>query len=111
MAKYILNTSFHISESVIPLFETWVKEIYIPKALNSGIFTDHTFTRLLVDVEPGTLRRHRKSYSLARHHRSKPKKQTSLPVRQASRFLHYIHGNNLTPPIKTWMNHYDNGIE
>ncbi|MGM9844020.1 MAG: DUF4286 family protein [Muribaculaceae bacterium] len=54
MAKYILNTSFHITESAKFLFETWAKEIYIPKALNSGIFTDHTFTRLLVDVEPGT---------------------------------------------------------
>ncbi|MGN1173153.1 MAG: DUF4286 family protein [Muribaculaceae bacterium] len=55
MAKYILNTSFHIRESVIPLFETWVKKVYIPKAMNSGIFTDHTFTRLLVEVELGSV--------------------------------------------------------
>ncbi len=54
MAKYILNTSFHITQNVRDQFIKWVKETYIPKALETGILSSPVFTKILTEIEPGT---------------------------------------------------------
>lgn len=42
---YIYNITSNVDRSVHEAWITWVKEVYIPKVLSSGYFTEH---RLLV---------------------------------------------------------------
>lgn len=55
MAKYILNTSFHLTEAVDTIFRKWVNDTYLPAATAANIFESSIFTRLLTQVEPGTV--------------------------------------------------------
>lgn len=51
---YILNTSFHVTDSYAARFIDWARTVYIPAALASGALTDPLFTQILLQVEPGT---------------------------------------------------------
>lgn len=51
---YILNTSFHVADSYVNQFVSWARDIYIPAALASGHLVDPLFTRIMLQVEPGT---------------------------------------------------------
>ena len=48
----LLNTTFHVHKSVDALFVKWVKEIYLPVAMQSGIFSNPLFTRIMTQVDP-----------------------------------------------------------
>lgn len=48
----LLNTTFHVHKSVDALFVKWVKEIYLPIAKESGLFTNPLFTRIMMQVDP-----------------------------------------------------------
>ncbi|MDE6266380.1 MAG: DUF4286 family protein [Muribaculaceae bacterium] len=52
---YILNTSFHVTEQHAQRFIDWARNTYIPAALASGHLTHPLFTRILMQVEPGTV--------------------------------------------------------
>lgn len=52
---YILNTSFHVTERYADRFIDWARNTYIPSALSSGLLTEPLFTRILMQVEPGTV--------------------------------------------------------
>ena len=51
---YILNTSFHVADSCVDRFVSWARETYIPAAIASGNLVDPLFTRIMLQVEPGT---------------------------------------------------------
>ncbi|MBQ2838846.1 MAG: DUF4286 family protein [Muribaculaceae bacterium] len=48
----LLNTTFHVHKSVDALFIKWVKEIYLPVAMDSGLFKNPLFTRIMTQVDP-----------------------------------------------------------
>ena len=48
----LLNTTFHVHKSVDALFVKWIKEIYLPLANESGLFTNPLFTRIMMQVDP-----------------------------------------------------------
>lgn len=48
----LLNTTFHVHKSVDALFVKWVKEIYLPVAMDSGVFKNPLFTRIMTQVDP-----------------------------------------------------------
>lgn len=52
---YLLNTSFHITERHADRFIDWARNTYIPAATKTGFLTDPLFTRILIQVEPGTV--------------------------------------------------------
>ncbi|MBR3765925.1 MAG: DUF4286 family protein [Muribaculaceae bacterium] len=47
----LLNTTFHVHKSVDALFIKWVKEIYLPVAMDSGLFKNPLFTRIMTQVD------------------------------------------------------------
>lgn len=47
----IINTSFHVHVSLVDDFKTWVKDIYIPEALASGMVSTPRFMTLLIEVQ------------------------------------------------------------
>lgn len=49
---YILNTTFAVIRELEPEFTKWVKEVYIPSALKSGIFTNPRLATVLSNEEP-----------------------------------------------------------
>ncbi len=55
MPAYILNTSFHMDETIKNDFIAWIKETYIPSALQSGVFGRPLLTKIMTVVEPGTV--------------------------------------------------------
>jgi hypothetical protein len=48
----LLNTTFHVHKSADALFNKWVKEIYLPIANESGLFSNPLFTRIMMQVDP-----------------------------------------------------------
>ncbi len=48
----LLNTTFHVHKSVDALFIKWVKEIYLPIAMDNGLFKNPLFTRIMTQVDP-----------------------------------------------------------
>lgn len=48
----LLNTTFHVHKSVDALFVKWIKEIYLPLANESGLFSNPLFTRIMMQVDP-----------------------------------------------------------
>lgn len=48
----LLNTTFHVHNSVVQAFISWVQETYIPCATASGHFTDPIVSRILIDSDP-----------------------------------------------------------
>lgn len=48
----LLNTTFHVHKSVDALFIKWVREIYLPIANESGLFSNPLFTRIMMQVDP-----------------------------------------------------------
>ena len=48
----LLNTTFHVHKSIDTLFIKWVKEIYLPVAMDSGLFKNPLFTRIMTQVDP-----------------------------------------------------------
>ena len=48
----LLNTTFHVHTSVNNAFIQWVKSTYIPKALESGHFSQPIFSRIMMQVDP-----------------------------------------------------------
>ncbi len=51
---YLYNTSFHADSSVAETFIAWLKTIFIPEAMSSGLFSDTTLGKILLEIEPGT---------------------------------------------------------
>lgn len=52
---YILNTSFHLTDRHADRFTDWARRVYIPAALATGHLSSPLFTRLITEVEPGTV--------------------------------------------------------
>jgi hypothetical protein len=55
----IYNTTFNVDEQVEDQWLNWVKTDYIPMLQDTGIFTKHVFSKILVEEEMGGI-----SYSL-----------------------------------------------
>ncbi len=51
---YLYNTSFHADSSVAETFIAWLKTIFIPEAMSSGLFSEATLGKILLEIEPGT---------------------------------------------------------
>lgn len=49
---FLLNTTFHVENSLIEEFLTWIKEIYIPEAMSSGLLKNPKLSRILIEVDP-----------------------------------------------------------
>lgn len=49
----ILNTTFHVHESVADSFKAWVRLTYFPQAANESNLLNPVFTRLLIEVHEG----------------------------------------------------------
>lgn len=49
---YILNTTFAILRDIRPEFEKWVREVYIPAALQSGILAEPRLARVMTNEDP-----------------------------------------------------------
>lgn len=49
---YILNTTFHADNSVRQNFVDWVRKVYIPAAIGTGLFRDARLLRVLTDNDP-----------------------------------------------------------
>lgn len=47
----ILNTSFHVHTSLDQQFRDWVRQVYIPGALASGLLSSPRFASLLIEVQ------------------------------------------------------------
>ncbi|MCM1076758.1 MAG: DUF4286 family protein [Bacteroides sp.] len=47
----ILNTSFHVHTSLDSYFKKWVRDVYIPGAIASGLLTSPRFAALLIEVQ------------------------------------------------------------
>lgn len=56
---YLYNTSFHTESSIAETFVAWLKTIFIPEAMSSGLFSEASLGKILLEIEPGT-----SSYSL-----------------------------------------------
>ena len=54
MSKTILNTTFVVHDTVSPDFLCWLRDVYVPAAQASGVFTDVRVARVLTRVEPDT---------------------------------------------------------
>lgn len=48
----LLNTTFHVHTSVNDAFIKWIKDTYIPNALESGHFSQPIFSRIMMQVDP-----------------------------------------------------------
>ena len=49
----IVNTTYHIAESVEEEWKEWVRIEYIPQVVAPGLLKNPRFQRLLVENEPG----------------------------------------------------------
>jgi len=49
----IVNTTYHVSETIEDEWKTWVCTIYIPQVIAPGIMKQPRFHRLLIENEPG----------------------------------------------------------
>lgn len=52
---YILNTTFVTTRSIYPDFVNWLKEVYVPAAMATGLFVSHRTARILTNDEPETV--------------------------------------------------------
>ena len=48
----ILNTTFYVHESIVDQFRQWIRQEYIPSALNCGL-TEPTIARLMMEPQEG----------------------------------------------------------
>jgi precorrin-2 methylase len=48
----IVNTTFVIHKSIEIEFVSWLKEVYIPTALSSKIFSNSILSKILTEVDP-----------------------------------------------------------
>ncbi len=48
----LLNTTFHVHNSVLNDFIDWVHDTYIKQAIDSQIFSSPILSRILADVDP-----------------------------------------------------------
>ena len=51
---YLYNTSFHTESSIAETFVAWLKTIFIPEAMSSGLFSEASLGKILLEIEPGT---------------------------------------------------------
>ncbi|MDE6556822.1 MAG: DUF4286 family protein [Duncaniella sp.] len=49
--KYILNTTFHVLSSLEEEMLAWMKEKYVGRALEQGIFSNPQIARVMTQVE------------------------------------------------------------
>jgi len=49
----IFNTTFHVYEPIADSFKSWVRDTYIPKALETDGISAPEFARILIDVQEG----------------------------------------------------------
>lgn len=47
----ILNTTFHVHISIADDFLHWVREVYFPAAINSGLLSEPVLARILIQVQ------------------------------------------------------------
>lgn len=91
----LLNTTFHVHKSIDSLFIKWVKEIYLPVAMDSGLFKNPLFTRITTQVDPEAtsyavqLQARSLSEAEAWHDDMAAKLKESLSREVGERFLHF----------------------
>lgn len=51
---YLYNTSFHTESGITETFVAWLKTIFIPEAMSSGLFSEASLGKILLEIEPGT---------------------------------------------------------
>lgn len=91
----LLNTTFHVHKSVDALFLKWVKEIYLPVAKESGLFSNPLFTRIMMQVDPEAtsyavqLHAHSHSEAKAWHDDMAAKLKDALAREVGERILHF----------------------
>lgn len=51
---YLYNTSFHTESGIAETFVAWLKTIFIPEAMSSGLFSEASLGKILLEIEPGT---------------------------------------------------------
>ncbi len=49
----IFNTTFHVNEPIVGSFKSWVRDIYIPKALETDGISAPEFAKILIEVQEG----------------------------------------------------------
>ena len=47
----IINTTFHVEKSIEDSFCKWVRDEYVPSALSSGILSEPSFSRIMIEVQ------------------------------------------------------------
>lgn len=52
---YILNTTFVLDHSLTDVFVSWLKEVYLPAAMATGIFGNSRVAKILQDQDPLTV--------------------------------------------------------
>ena len=91
----LLNTTFHVHKSVDALFIKWVKEIYLPVAMDSGLFKNPLFTRIMTEVDPEAtsyavqLQASSHSDAEAWHHSTAAQLKDALAREVGERVLHF----------------------
>ena len=91
----LLNTTFHVHKSVDALFIKWVKEIYLPVAMQSGKFSNPLFTRIMMQVDPDAtsyavqLQARSQSEAEAWHDDTAAKLKDALAREVGERVLHF----------------------
>lgn len=91
----LLNTTFHVHKSVDALFIKWVREIYLPIANESGLFSNPLFTRIMMQVDPEAtsyavqLQAHSHSEAEAWHDDAAAKLKDALAREVGERVLHF----------------------
>lgn len=91
----LLNTTFHVHNSVTAEFIDWVYRTYIPKAMASGLFTDPIVSRILVETDPeGTsyavqLRTNSHEKACQWHDNDAGDLKTGLAQKYGERILHF----------------------
>lgn len=51
---YLYNTCFHTESSITETFVAWLKTIFIPEAMSSGLFSEASLGKIMLEIEPGT---------------------------------------------------------
>ena len=51
----ILNTTFVVERAIYDAFVGWLKELYVPAALATGLFSSSRLAQILSNDEPGVI--------------------------------------------------------
>ncbi len=91
----LLNTTFHVHNSVENDFLDWVHETYIAQAMGTGLFSDPIVSRILIETDPEgksyAVQLRAKSHDLASkwHDKEAGLLKNALAVKYGERILHF----------------------